>query len=231
MKKIGIVGGLSWESSANYYKWINEGIRDAHDDGLVSAQILLSSVNFKPFTEMQKQGKWDEMGEIIITEMQNLEKAGADFILLATNTMHKLSGQYEENLHVPFIHIAYAVSENILTDNFNKVGLLGTAYTMQQDFYKDRLKSNGLSVEIPTDEECAEINRVIFEELCQGKITDESKKYFDQVIETLLHDKNCDAIILGCTEISMLTPPEKSDIPLYDTAKIHCKKAVQLAMC
>ena len=228
MKRIGMIGGMSWESTANYYKWINEEIRKANG-GLSSANIVMISVDFKPIEELQRQGKWHEMGEQLAGEMAKLEKAGADFIIMTSNTMHKMAEQYEAVINVPFLHICDATSDRVLKRKFNKVGLLGTAYTMEQDFYRNKLEEKGLEVLIPLKDERDEINRIIFEELCQGKIVEESHAHFVKVIQGLI-DRGCQGIILGCTEISMTVRDNDSSVPLFDTARIHCEETAKLAL-
>ncbi len=191
--------------------------------------MALISLDFKPIEERQRRGEWEIIGKQLLGEMKTLERMGAECIVLTSNTMHKMSDMYEAGLSIPFIHICDPTADSILAAQFNQVGLLGTSYTMEQDFYRKRLEASGLKVEIPEKEERDEINRIIFDELCEGQIRDSSRAHFAKAIRGL-EDRACQAIVLGCTEISMLVGPDDSHVPQFDTAKIHCEEAVKFSL-
>ncbi|MCK5162829.1 MAG: aspartate/glutamate racemase family protein [Desulfobacula sp.] len=229
MKTIGLIGGMSWESTAHYYTELNQGIKKALG-GLHSAQILLYSVDFGPIEKLQSKGDWESLGEIMVDAAQKLEKSGADFLLICTNTMHKLAGLVEHSVNIPLLHIADATAQVLVHDKIKKTGLLGTAYTMEQAFYKDRLiEKFDLDVIIPDEKDRESVHRIIYDELCQGQIRTQSKKVYVNIANRLI-EKGARAIILGCTEIGMLLKPEDIDIPLYDTTKIHAAKAIEWAL-
>ncbi len=228
MKTIGLIGGMSWESTEHYYRLINEGIKKALG-GLHSASVLMSSVDFHEIEQLQRNDDWDGSGKILTEKALILEKGGADFILLCTNTMHKNAPEIENALSIPFIHLADATAYVILKDNVSHVGLLGTRFTMEESFYIDRLTSKGIKVSVPPKEDIKEINRIIFDELCLGVIKDESRKIYIDVMESLV-DSGAEAIIEGCTEIGNLVKSSDTKITLYDTTKIHCEVAIQKAL-
>lgn len=229
MKTIGLIGGLSWESSAEYYRLINQAT-NAKLGGLHSAKILLYSFDFAEIETLQHQERWDEATQIMIKVAQNLEAGGADFLLICSNTMHKMADAVGAQIAIPFLHIADATAAAIQAQSIHKVGLLGTRYTMEQDFYKERLTEQfGLEVVIPQPAEIEQVNRIIYEELCLGKITDQSKKYYQQVMKSLVN-QGAEGIILGCTEIMLLVQPEDSFVPLFDTTSIHAEAAVNYAI-
>ena len=229
MKTIGLIGGMSWESTSHYYTELNQGIKKALG-GLHSAKILMRSVDFGLIEKLQSKGDWESLGNIMAGAAQKLEKGGADFLLICANTMHKLAPRVVDAVNIPLLHIADATAEVLLGDNIKKVGLLGTAYTMEQTFYKDRLTTKfDLDVIIPDKTDRELVHTIIYKELCLGKITDPSKKAYINIAENLVQ-KGAQGIILGCTEIAMLLKQEDIDIPLYDTTKIHAAKAVQWAL-
>lgn len=228
MKKIGILGGMSWESTVTYYQMINRMVNQRFG-GLHSANCLISSVNFHEIEQLQAQGVWEKAGEILGNEALNLERAGADGVLLATNTMHKVAEQIEEKISVPFLHIVNAVAEELDNMKISRVGLLGTKYTLKLDFFKDRLKERNIDPVLPSDPQIDEINRIIFEELVHGELNDSSKDYFIKVMQGLKHN-GAEAIVLGCTEIGLLIKEDDFQLPLIDTTTIHAKKAVEWAI-
>lgn len=228
MKTIGLIGGMSWESSAEYYRIINEEVK-SELGGLHSAKCLLYSVDFEEIERFQAEGRWDEAGKRLGYAAYSLEKAGADFIVICTNTMHKVVKDIEARINIPVLHIADATANQITKSNLHTVGLLGTKYTMEQDFYKARIKSNGINILIPDELEREMINKVIFEELCLGNIKQSSRNDYKEVINHLIN-QGAEGIILGCTEIGMLVKQEDSEVPLFDTAEIHAMEAVHKAL-
>ena len=230
MKTIGLIGGMSWESTLSYYKLLNEGVRQRLG-GLHSAKLILHSVDFAPIARLQNEAKWEEAGTILGQAALSLERAGADFILLCTNTMHKVAPQIIQNCHIPFIHIAEATAKVLKNNHSHKTILLGTKFTMQESFYKDVLQEHGISVVIPNEKDIFLINQIIFDELCLGTIKDSSKELFLSIINGLKNDdETIDSVILGCTEIGLLLDPKSSQLPLYDTTVLHVKEALNLAM-
>lgn len=228
MKTIGIIGGMSFESTITYYKEINEIIR-SKKGGLNSAKILLISLNFEEIAKLQREGKWEDSANILLDSAIKLEQMGADFILIATNTMHKILPYIHHKIKIPFLHIAEAVGEDIKKNKISKVLLLGTKFTMKEAFYKNILSSHGIDTVIPSEEQIEEVNRIIFEELCCGKVLDTSKKKYIDIINKLCVD-DVNGIILGCTEIGMLISQEDCNIKIFDSTKIHIAKAVELAL-
>lgn len=229
MKTIGMIGGMSWESTLSYYKAINEGIK-AVLGGLNSAQICLYSVNFEPIEKLQHEGKWDETAQLLVQAAKSVEAGGADFLLICTNTMHKVAPEIEEQISIPILHIADATAKQLQQDGIERVGLLGTRFTMEQEFYKGRLQQQfGIDVLIPDAEQRQQVHRVIYEELCLGTIRPESRAQYVEIVEDL-HRRGAQAVILGCTEIALLIQQHDTDVPLYDTTKIHAEQAVQLAL-
>ncbi|TPE67884.1 aspartate/glutamate racemase family protein [Halalkalibacterium halodurans] len=228
MRTIGLIGGMSWESSAEYYRIINKEVKNKLG-GLHSAKCLLYSVDFDEIERFQAAGDWDQAGERLGNVAFALEKAGADFIVLCTNTMHKVTSHIEEKIQIPILHIADATANQIQKSTIQTVGLLGTSYTMEQDFYKSRIESRGIKVITPTKQERDMINKVIYEELCVGRIRPSSKKYYEEVMNRLVAH-GAEGIILGCTEIGLLVQQEDSKVPLFDTTVIHALEAVYLAL-
>lgn len=228
MKIIGLIGGMSWESTVPYYQIINEEVKHRLG-GLHSAKIILYSVEFDEIEKCQSRGNWEKSGDILGKAAQSLEAAGADFILICTNTMHKVAPQIASMIHVPIIHIADATADELQKNQIEKVGLLGTKYTMTQNFYKKKLIDRGIDVVIPDDTDIDVINDIIFHELCLGKIKEESRIKFQNIIESL-KKKGANGVILGCTEIGLLIHQSDSSLPVYDTTLIHAKKAAEIAL-
>lgn len=228
MKTIGLIGGMSWESTIPYYKVINEYV-GKELGGFHSAKILLYSVDFAELEENMSKGKWDRNASLLSEAAIRLEKAGADVILICTNTMHKLFYDVQERVSVPLIHIALATTDALEKDGIKKVALLGTKYTMTEDFYKERLKERGFEVLIPEEEDMQIVHDVIFDELCHGIIKEESRKEYARIIAAL-KGKGAEAVILGCTEIGLLITPEDSVLPAYDTTLIHAESAAKYAL-
>ncbi len=220
MQALGMLGGMSWESTATYYKWLNEGVRDSLG-GLHSAPILLHSVDFAGIAALQKAGEWDEAGEQLADAARGLERAGAGALLLATNTMHKVAGAIESAVNIPLLHIGGAVVEALQQRGIAKAALLGTRFTMQEDFYKRRLtECFGIETMLPTLEAMSEIDRVIFAELCQGEFNQPAREFYLGVLEQL-RDQGAEAAILGCTEIGLLLEGVDSPLPLIDSTHEH----------
>lgn len=223
LKTIGLIGGMSWESTVTYYKIINETVKEKLG-GLHSAKCILYSVDFQEIEECQANGNWEKSGEILGEAAYNLEKAGADFIVICTNTMHKVVNQIKEKISIPILHIAEMTAEKILEKGLKNIALLGTKYTMEQDFYKSKLIEKGINVIIPDKNDIEIINKVIYDELCLGTINSNSKKKFLEIVDKL-RSKGAEGIILGCTEIGLLIKNADTDVPLFDTAIIHAEQA------
>ena len=228
MKTIGLIGGMSWESTVPYYQIINNEVKK-RTGGLHSAKVILYSVEFDEIEKCQSNGDWEKSGDILGDAAQGLEAAGADFILICTNTMHKVAPQIQSMIHIPIIHIADATAQELEKCQIRRVGLLGTKYTMTQEFYKQRLIDRGIEVMIPDLEDIDAVNDIIFHELCIGKIREESRKKFQNIIDSL-KDKGADGVILGCTEIGLLIHQADSSLPVFDTTMIHAKRAVEIAL-
>jgi aspartate racemase len=227
MKTIGILGGMSWESTQHYYRLINEEVRERLG-GLNSARILLASVNFQDVEPHMRSGNWDEVAAMLCDHALRLERAGVDFLVLATNTMHKLAPRIEQRISIPLLHIADATARTIADMGLSTVGLLGTRHTMEEDFYTARLVRYGLTPLVPESApERAEVDRIIFQELCRGRVLDESRRAYDDII-TKLAARGAEAVILGCTEIGLLV--STGPVPLIDTTAVHAKAAVSLAL-
>ena len=228
MRTIGLIGGMSWESSAEYYRIINQQVRDRLGP-LRSAQMLLYSVDFGPVEQAQHAGRWDDAALILQDAARRLQAGGADCIVLCTNTMHLVAPQIEAAVSVPFLHIADAAGAAAVKAQTLTVGLLGTAFTMEQDFLKARLAAQGLNVLVPDAQERRAVHRIIYEELCVGVISEASRQVYQQAIANLAA-RGAQAIILGCTEIGLLIKPEHSDLPLLDTTELHAQAAVAFAL-
>lgn len=228
MRTIGLIGGMSWESSAEYYRLINQQVRDQLGP-LRSARLLMYSVDFGPVEQAQHAGRWDEAARILIDAAQRLQAGGAECLVLCTNTMHKVAEQIQAATAVPFLHIADPTAQAALAADTLNVGLLGTAFTMEQEFLKSRLSQQGLNVLVPDAQERQAVHRIIYEELCVGVISDASRRVYQQVIESL-RARGAQAIILGCTEIGLLLKPEHSPLPLLDTTELHARAAVDFAL-
>lgn len=223
MRTIGLLGGMSWESTVTYYQIINETIK-ARLGGLHSAKIFLHSVDFAEIEKHQSKGEWDKSAVILSKAAKSLEQAGADYIVICTNTMHKVAPDIEKEINIPIVHIADATAEELQKDGIKRVALLGTKYTMTQDFYKQRIQARGIEVMIPDAEDVDIVNQVIYDELCLGKISSVSRKEFVRIIAEL-QDEGAEGVILGCTEIGLLIGKEDSSLPVYDTAQIHARVA------
>jgi aspartate racemase len=229
MKTIGLLGGMSWQSTGLYYRWINEGIQKKLG-GLHSARIAMVSVDFQEIEELQHSGQWEDAGKILARAARQIEAAGADFLLIANNTMHKVVPQIESEINIPILHIADATARNIIARNMKTVGLLGTNFTMEEDFYKGRLtEKHGLEIIVPSKADREIIDRIIYEELCLGKIKAESRQTYLQIMKQM-RKEGAEGIIEGCTEIAMLVRQEHTDIPLFDTTAIHAQEAVNMAV-
>ena len=229
MRTIGMIGGMSWESSVEYYRIINEAVRDELG-GLHSARSVMVSVEFAEMERLQHQDRWDEAAEILITAARSVESGGADFAIICTNTMHKLYDIIQENVRIPLLHIADATAESIKGEGMKNIALLGTRFTMEEDFYKGRLTGfYGLDVIIPDPEDMETVHRIIYDELCAGIIQSDSKQKYADIIRRLVK-KGAEGIILGCTEIGLLVKQEDSPVPLFDTTEIHARAAVKYAL-
>jgi aspartate racemase len=228
MKTIGLIGGMSWESTAEYYRILNECTRDRLG-GLHSARCVIHSVDFAEIEELQVQGRWAEAGAILADVARSLQAAGADLLLICTNTMHKVADMVEAAVSVPLLHLADATADAVRASGLRRVGLLGTAFTMEQDFYRGRLEQAGLGVLVPDEEGRALVHRVIYEELCLGVVRDDSRAAYQEVIRDLVA-RGAEGVILGCTEIELLIGPEDSPVPVFPTARLHAEAAVAEAL-
>jgi len=228
VKTIGLIGGMSWESTVTYYRIINETVKEKLG-GFHSAKILLYSVDFQEIEECQAKGEWEKSAAILAGAAVNLERAGADFIVICTNTMHKVAPQIQAKIGIPIVHIAEATAESLLIRGIGKAALLGTKYTMKQDFYKEKLTKAGIEVLIPGDQNMEFVNHVIYDELCLGVISEKSRAELERIISELA-EQGAEGVILGCTEIGLLVSQEDSILPVFDTTQIHAEKAAALAL-
>ncbi|MER5951719.1 aspartate/glutamate racemase family protein [Streptomyces sp. NPDC001904] len=228
MKTIGLIGGMSWESTSEYYRLLNELTRDRLG-GLHSARCVLYSVDFAEIEQLQVQGRWAEAGDMLAAAARSLERAGADMVLICTNTMHKVAGQVEAAVTVPLLHLADATADAVTATGLRTVGLLGTAFTMEQDFYRARLEKRGLDVLIPEAADRALVHQVIYEELCLGVVQDTSRAEYQRVIRKLA-EKGAQGVILGCTEIELLIGAQDSPVPVFPTTRLHVEAAVEAAL-
>jgi aspartate racemase len=228
VKTIGLIGGMSWESSAEYYRLLNELVRERLG-GLHSAKCLLHSLDFAEIEELQAAGEWQRAGEILAEAARGLQAAGADLLLICTNTMHKVAGQVEAAVSVPLLHLADATADAVRAAGIGRVGLLGTAFTMEQAFYRDRLAGHGLDVLTPDGEGRALVHRVIYEELCLGVVREESRAAYQDVIGKLVA-AGAEGVVLGCTEIELLIRDEDSPVPVFPTTRLHAEAAVDAAL-
>ena len=229
MKTIGLIGGMSWESTVPYYRLINEAIKERLG-GLHSAKVILYSVDFHEIERMMHSGDWDAAGTLLAEAARSLELAGADFLVLCTNTMHKVAPAIEAAVRIPLFHIVDPTAEEIRRAGYSKIGLLGTRFTMEQAFYRDRLRErHGLEVLVPDQEDRDIVHRVIFDELCLGAINPTSRAEYRSIIAALVA-RGAQAVILGCTEISLLVAQQDSAVPLFDTTGIHARKAAEFAL-
>ncbi|MBF3235385.1 aspartate/glutamate racemase family protein [Aeromonas veronii] len=230
MKCIGLLGGMSWESTVSYYQALNRGVR-AQLGGLHSARVLLNSVDFAGIERLQHAGDWPATARLLAAEARKLQDGGADFLLIGTNTMHKVAPEIEAAIDIPLLHIADATAAKLRADGITRVGLLGTRFTMEQDFYKGRLQDRfGLAVLVPDEAGRERVHRIIYDELCLGEIRESSRAEYLAIIEALA-DAGAEAVILGCTEIALLVGEAQAAVPLYDTTAIHAEAAVALALC
>ncbi len=228
MKTIGLIGGMSWESSAAYYRLMNEQVKQRLG-GLHSAKCILYSVDFQQIEHFQAKGEWDKAGNVLAQAAQSLERAGADFVIICTNTMHKVIDVIEAAITIPILHIADATARQIKEAGLQKIALLGTKYTMEQAFYKARVEGFDIEVIVPDSHERMEVNRIIYEELCLGIIKQDAKSYYIQVVEELVQ-AGAQGVILGCTEIGLLIQQGDISVPVFDTAAIHAQTAVSMAI-
>jgi len=228
MKTIGLIGGMSWESTVSYYQIVNKVIKKELG-GLHSAKVLLYSVDFSEIEEYQSNGDWDKSAVVLSEAAMNLEKAGADFIVICTNTMHKVVPQIQKRISIPILHIAEATAAALHKNNIKKVALLGTKYTMTQDFYKEKLIDAGIEVLIPGEDEIEDVNDIIYNELCLGIVSEESKEKYLHIIEGLAK-RGAQGVILGCTEIGLLIHQKDTSLPVFDTTQIHATKAALLSI-
>ncbi|WP_088188926.1 aspartate/glutamate racemase family protein [Desulfosporosinus sp. FKA] len=228
MKTIGLIGGMSWESSSEYYRILNEEIK-LRLGGLHSAQCVLYSVDFEEIEICQRNDEWEKAAQILTGAAHSLEASGADFIIICTNTMHKVADEIQAGIHIPLLHIADVTAQEVISKGIKVIGLLGTKYTMEQDFYKSRLEAQGIKVLIPQETDRVIVNDVIFNELCLGQILEESRANYKRIIQNLI-EQGAKGIILGCTEIGLLVKPEDSTVLLFDTTVLHAKEAVNLAL-
>lgn len=229
MKTIGLIGGMSWESSIEYYKLINELVKEKLG-GVHSCKCIMHSVDFAEIEKLQHNGEWEKLTEIMVDIAKKLEESGADCIVICTNTMHKMAEDIEKEVKIPLIHIADSVGENIIKLNLKKVALLGTKFTMEQDFYKERIREKfGIEVIIPNETDKNIIHKVIYEELVKGQFKDESRQEYIRIINELVKD-GAEGIILGCTEIPLLIRDNDVEIPIFDTTKLHSESAVKYAL-
>lgn len=229
MKTLGLIGGMSWESTVTYYQIINQTIK-AKLGGLHSASLLLYSVDFAVIEECQSRGAWDESADILSKAARNLEQAGADYIIICTNTMHKVAPQIQKHISIPILHIADATADALIDSDVKSVALLGTKYTMMQDFYKKKLIARGIHVMVPNEKDVELVNRIIYEELCLGIISESSRKEYQRIIESMKQN-GAGGVILGCTEIGLLIQQQDSSLPVFDTTHIHAQAAAIQAIC
>ncbi len=225
---IGLLGGMSWESSAEYYRLANLLVRERLG-GLHSARLVLASVDFAEVERLQVAGLWEDAGQLLAEVARGLEAAGAEMLLLCTNTMHKVADQVQASVSIPLLHLADATAAAVRRDGLGTVGLLGTAFTMEQDFYRDRLAGHGLEVLVPDAEDRAVVHRVIYDELCLGVVSEASRQAYRGVIERLVA-AGADGVVLGCTEIELLVSAEDSPVPVYPTTRLHVESAVTAAL-
>jgi aspartate racemase len=228
LRVIGMIGGMSWESSAEYYRLANELVRERLG-GLHSARLVLASVDFAEIERCQAAGDWDTAGGLLADVAQGVEAAGAELLLLCTNTMHKVAAQVQAAVSIPLLHLADATAAAVRHDGLRTVGLLGTAFTMEQGFYRERLAGHGLRVLVPDAADRASVHRVIYDELCLGVVRDQSRQVYRQVIARLV-EAGAEGVILGCTEIELLVGADDSPVPVYPTTRLHVEAAVTIAL-
>ena len=229
MKTIGLLGGMSWESTVSYYQTINRVV-GKHLGGLHSAKILLYSVDFHDVEQLQHAGRWVESGELLSNAARGLQSAGAEFLVLCTNTMHRVAPQVESSVSIPLLHIADATADRISSAGLTRVGLLGTRFTMEQEFYRGRLEErHDLKVVVPPERDRESVHRIIYEELCRGRILETSRSEYRRIVSDLVA-RGCEGVVLGCTEIGLLVQPSDAPVAVFDTAQIHAEKAAVYAL-
>ncbi len=228
MKTIGLIGGMSWESTALYYRQINRAVQQQLG-GLHSAKLILLSVDFHEIEVLQRAGDWTAAGDLLADAARSLQAAGADFLVLCTNTMHTVAPAIQAAVHIPLLHIADPTAQAIAQAGFTRIGLLGTRFTMEQSFYVDRLKQQGLQVLLPAQEDLDTVHRIIFEELCLGQVRDDARQHYRRIMATLVA-QGAQAIILGCTEITLLVGAGDATVPLFDTTALHASAAAEQAL-
>ncbi|MFO7993204.1 MAG: aspartate/glutamate racemase family protein [Marinobacter sp.] len=228
MKTIGLLGGMSWESTQTYYRLVNEGVK-ARMGGLHSAKLVIYSVDFAEIETLQHQGDWPATARILTDAACSLQSAGADFLVIATNTMHKVAPEIEQGIRIPLLHIADATAKVLARDGVTRVGLLGTRFTMEQAFYRERLEASGIEVITPDEAQRDVVHQIIYEELCRGQIKPGSREAYLDIVASL-SVQGAQAVILGCTEISLLIRQADTSVPLYDTTEIHAAQAVEQAL-
>ena len=228
MKTLGLLGGMSWESTQLYYQLLNQEVY-ARLGGLHSASLILHSVDFATIEVLQHQGEWEQLGELLGGYSRGLEQAGAQGLIICTNTMHKVADRIQAEISIPLLHIADGTADAIINDGRHKIGLLGTAFTMEQSFYIGRLQQRGIEVLVPNKTQRQQVHQVIYQELCQGQCLPVSRQAYLDIIGTLV-ERGAEGVILGCTEIGMLLRPSDTDIPLYDTTRIHGMNAIDWAL-
>ena len=228
MLTIGMLGGMSWESSAHYYRLVNELVRDRLG-GLHSARCVLYSVDFADIEHLQSTGQWEQAGRLLGQAAAAVQAAGADLLLLCTNTMHKVADQVQAAVSIPLLHLADATADAVTAAGLHTVGLLGTAFTMEQDFYRDRLNLHGLRVIVPEPDDRAEVHRIIYDELCLGDVREASRQTYQKVIDRLVRS-GAQGVILGCTEIELLISSADSPVPVFPTSRLHVEAAVNAAL-
>jgi aspartate racemase len=228
MKTIGLIGGMSWESSLLYYRLINQGVQQRLG-GLHSAELLMHSVDFAPIENLQHTGDWEGASKILIDAARRLETGGADFFLIGTNTMHQVAPAVSAAVGIPLLHIADATAQVLVSNEVRRVGLLGTAFTMELEFYRERIERHGIEVVVPDLHDRQMVHDIIYQELCLGKVDDDSRDVYLAIIDRM-REQHIDGVILGCTEIGLLLDSRHTDIPLYDTTRIHAAQAVDFAL-
>ena len=229
MKTVGLLGGMSWESTVPYYRTINRVVGDTLG-GLHSAKMVVYSVDFQEIEELQHAGRWAEAGEILVAAGRAVERAGADFLVLCTNTMHKVAAQIEAAVSLPLLHIADATATRVKAAGVRRVGLLGTRFTMEEDFYRGRLERlHGLEALVPGADQRETVHRVIYDELCRGEVRDDSRRLYQRIVRDLVSE-GAEGVILGCTEIGLLLGPRDAEVPLFDTALIHAEEAARYSL-
>ncbi|HET6561512.1 MAG TPA: aspartate/glutamate racemase family protein [Marmoricola sp.] len=228
MKRIGLLGGMSWESTALYYQLLNRGVAERLG-GLHSADLVLASVDFAPIAGLQSEGRWDEAGRLLASRASEVERAGADLLLLCTNTMHKVAAQIEEAIDIPLVHIVDVTAEAARRAGLSRLGLLATRFTMEQPFYRDRMSSHGLEVVVPDEPQRDLVHGIIYGELCRGIVTDASRDEVRRVVEGLVA-RGAEGVVLGCTEIELLIQPADASVPVLPTTALHADAALDAAL-